>query len=224
MVMKFQTDFQYNSRETKARYVWEKYGEILRGSILDVGADECHLRPWLPGDVRYWGIGLGGNPDQQVNLEEEGVPFAAESYDCVLCLDVLEHLANPHAVFDELCRVSRNYVIVALPNAWPLVWRIVTSWFTRGPLPRTKYYGLPVEPALDRHKWFFSADDAEAFLIYRAQKNGMAVVQVDDYEYTPSRRRRMRNRVAGLLLSRAAQRNLFTETVWVVLQKQKPAN
>lgn len=221
---KFHTEFQYNSRETKARYVWEKYGEILRGSILDVGADECHLRSWLPTDVRYWGIGLGGNPDQQVNLEEEGVPFADESYDCVLCLDVLEHLANPHAVFDELCRVSRNYVIVALPNAWTLLWQIARGWIAHGPLPQTKYYGFPVEPPPDRHKWFFSADEAEAFLVYRAKQNGMTVVQVDDHEYARSWRRRMRNRLARLLLSRAAQRNFFAETVWVVLQKQKPVS
>jgi hypothetical protein len=114
----FHTDYQYTDRETKAKYVWLKYQSILKGHILDVGADQCYLKQYLPEDTDYWGIGLGGDLDQQVDLENEKIPFPDNSFDCVLCLDVLEHLENIHDVFDELCRVSRLFLIISLPNAW----------------------------------------------------------------------------------------------------------
>ena len=37
--MTYQTDYHHTDRETKARYVWLKYQPILKGRILDVGAD-----------------------------------------------------------------------------------------------------------------------------------------------------------------------------------------
>ncbi|GAG42554.1 unnamed protein product, partial [marine sediment metagenome] len=68
--------------------------------------DECHLKQHLDEGASYWGIGLGEHLDQQVNLEKEKIPFPENSFDCVLCLDVLEHLEHIHQVFDELCRVT----------------------------------------------------------------------------------------------------------------------
>jgi hypothetical protein len=70
----------------------------------------------LDSDVDYWGIGLADGVDEVVNLEEDGVPYGDDSYMCVFCLDVLEHLDNIHEVFDELCRVSSEDVIISLPN------------------------------------------------------------------------------------------------------------
>ena len=117
-IMHFHTDFKYTSREDKPEYVWRKYQELLRGRILDVGADECGLRQFLPEGTEYIGIGLGGSVDLEINLEKEKLPYANNSFDCVLCLDVLEHIDNIHEVFDELCRVTRKYLIISLPNPW----------------------------------------------------------------------------------------------------------
>jgi SAM-dependent methyltransferase len=123
----FHTKYEYKDRETKAKYVWLKYRPILKGKILDVGADECYLRQYLDNPASYLGIGLGGNPDQKVDLERESIPFPDNSFGCVLCLDVLEHLDNIHKVFDELCRVSRRYVVISLPNPWASFWSILRS-------------------------------------------------------------------------------------------------
>lgn len=119
--MQFHTDFKYTSREDKPEYVWRKYKEILRGRILDVGADECGLKLFLPEGTEYSGIGLGGSVDLEINLEKEKLPYADNSFDCVLCLDVFEHLDNLHEVFDVLCRVTRKYLIISLPNPWSSV-------------------------------------------------------------------------------------------------------
>ena len=56
--MEFSTNYTFHDRESKSRYVYLKYKSILTGKILDVGADECHLKKHLSGDVAYTGIGL----------------------------------------------------------------------------------------------------------------------------------------------------------------------
>jgi len=176
--MLFQTDFVYTDRTSKAKYVWLKYHSILTGSILDVGADECHLKSHLPPEVSYWGIGLGDKTDQQVNLETEKIPFADRSFDCVICLDVLEHLDNIHSVFDEICRVTKHYAIISLPNPWGSFLNTLTHGDYKPGKPM-KFYGLPSEPPEDRHKWFFSHDEAKTFMLDRSQKNNMIIVQMD---------------------------------------------
>ena len=110
------TDFVYKSREDKPEYVWRKYSTLLTGRILDVGADRCGLKRFLPPGTEYLSVGLGGTVEVAVDLEREELPFPDGSFDCVLCLDVLEHLDNIHEVFDRLCALTRRYLIIALPN------------------------------------------------------------------------------------------------------------
>lgn len=229
--MRFETDYQFVDRATKAKYVWLKYEPILRGRrILDVGAGECHLRQYLDDKAYYWGIGLGNTVDQIVDLEQECIPFEVDSFDCVLCLDVLEHIENVHELFDQLCRVAREHVVIALPNPWASFYSMLRHGYYRSD-SAMKFYGLPVEPPEDRHKWFFSAQEAEDFLTYRARKNGMRIVQLDYSSFSSDARS---PRLAFLRpryqLRRFAQRalfhkhidlkNLYAGTLWCVLAKQ----
>lgn len=218
----FYTDYSYSDRETRARYVWLKYQPILTGRILDVGADECYLRQFLGEDTEYWGIGLGGNPDQQVDLEKEKIPRPDNAFDCVLCLDVLEHLDNIHEAFDELCRVSRRYVIISLPNPWSSFWTMLRAGDYRPGQPM-KFYGLPPEPPADRHKWFFSNEEAKNFVSYRATKNGMRVLQMDNYGNTGKGgwKHLLQNLAIRTLLNKDLNvENLHTGTLWAVLEKE----
>src|SRR5262245_1325106 len=41
------------------------------------------------------------------------LPFGNDSFDLVLCLEVLEHLPRPDTALDELARVSRVNVVVS---------------------------------------------------------------------------------------------------------------
>jgi len=219
---RFHTDFVYTDRRTKARYVFLKYGELLRGTVLDVGCDERHLREHLEGRASYWGIGLGGNPDQKVDLEKGPLPCFDNSFDCVLCMDVLEHLDNPHEVFDELCRVSRRHVIMSLPNPYSSFYNTLCQGDYR-PGVAVKFYGLPPEPPADRHKWFFSYTEAEAFVRHRAAKNGLSAVQID-CEGTSGEGRgargRLRRRARDILFHKDFNtRNLYSGTLWAVLEK-----
>ena len=115
----FHADITYHNRETKAGYVFAKYRPILKGSVLDVGADAMYLKPYLASsEGRYVGVGHGEKVDHEVNLETSALPFGDHSFDTVLCLDVLEHLEAAHFMFAELCRVSKHHVIISLPNPW----------------------------------------------------------------------------------------------------------
>jgi methyltransferase family protein len=219
----YETDFHYTDRKTKARYVWLKYRSILEGRILDVGADACHLREHLPPETYYRGIGLGAGVDQVVNLEEQLIPYPSESFDCVLCLDVLEHIENIHAVFDEVCRVTRKFAVVSLPNAWLDFYNMLRHGEYRPGQPM-KFYGLPLEPPTDRHKWFFSADEAKAFVTHRASLNKVQIVQMDHEAWGTEGygwRGVMRTWARKLLLRPSLNvRNLYAGTLWVVLEKE----
>lgn len=220
--MNFHTDFRYKARQDKFKYVWLKYQPILEGNILDVGADECYLRDYLPADTNYWGIGLGGSPDQQVNLEEGVLPFADNSYDCVMCLDVLEHLESAHAVFDELCRVSSRYVIVSLPNAWAGILNHVL-FGDSSPNQHIKYYGMPPEPQLDRHRWFMSYEEGEHFVRERARINGFSTIQVDAHLSADTSKLKVKllHGVVrtGLRFTKADPNIFLAGTMWAVLEK-----
>lgn len=219
----FHTDFKFTDRTTKANYVWLKYGSILKGRILDVGADECHLKTYLPVNTQYIGIGLGGNPDIQVNLEGGKIPFEDKSFDCVLCLDVLEHLESIHAIFDEICRVSRSWAIIALPNAWNTMYNMLKGDVYKPDQP-FKFYGLPVEPPQDRHKWFFSYDEAEQFIRYRAQKCNFSVIQIEPYEIgsdgTGQQATTKEKARSELFYKDLDTKNLYYGTMWCVLQRK----
>jgi len=220
----FRTDLKYSHRKTKARYVWLKYESLLGGEILDVGADRCYLREYLSAGARYTGIGLGGQPDLIVNLEQGSIPFKDSSFDCVLCLDVLEHLDNPHFVFDELCRVSRDVVVISLPNPWNTLLKALQWKGEFGPGQSLKFYGLPPEPPEDRHKWFFSADEAARFIVHRAKRNDFEVVQMDQEGVGKKRpfsvKRAIRKKMWDRLFRGGFTRNaMFAGPTWAVLRK-----
>lgn len=173
----YATDFRYTDRRSKAEYIARKYAPILRGSVLDVGCDRAPLRGLVGDAGRYVGVDIdpAGGTDVVLNLEEHNLPFADRSFDTVLCTDVLEHLERCHAVFDELCRVASERVIVSLPNP---VRNLVQGLF-EGTAGVMKFYGLPVDPPVDRHRWFFGHDEAKAFLTERGGRRGFEVEQLD---------------------------------------------
>jgi SAM-dependent methyltransferase len=51
------------------------------------------------------------------------IPFPDDSFDLVICSEVMEHLDNPGRGLEELHRVSRKYAILSVPRE-PL-WRIM---------------------------------------------------------------------------------------------------
>ena len=183
-----------------------------------MGADECYLKRHLDEGTSYWAIGLGGHPDQQVNLELGEIPFPDKSFDCILCLDVLEHLEQIHQIFDECCRVARQNVIISLPNPLGVVYNQLRFGDYR-PGQLSKFYGLPLDPPSDRHRWFFSYEEAEKFILYRAGLKGMRILQMEPQGMSgePTRWKRLARMV--LFCKDVNTKNLYAGTLWAVLEK-----
>ena len=106
----------FSSRESRSTFVATRFAEYLGESVLDVGCFDAPLRTLLGSSV-YTGVDMAGKPDIQLHLEKAArLPFGDRTFRAVLCIDVLEHLDNLHAVFGELVRVAKQYVIISLPN------------------------------------------------------------------------------------------------------------
>lgn len=139
--------------------VTSAFPDIWRGRVLDVGCRSGNLARVLePNRVEY--VGLDFSPPANVIANvEHGLPFDSASFDVVVALDVLEHLERIHSAFHELCRVARRHVVISLPNIYEVLMRLR---FLVGSGVSGKF-GLPAEPPRDRHRWFFSLDEARAF-------------------------------------------------------------
>lgn len=223
--MNYKSKYKYIDRESKAYFVCNKYKDILKGEILDVGADKCYIKKYLSaGKTSYTGIGLGENVDININLEKEKMPFDDDSFDCVLCLDVLEHLDNLHDVFDEICRVSKKYVIISLPNPYGALWNYLKNPSTYNRNQNLKFYGLPPEKPEDRHKWFFSTTEAKRFIQYKCKKNDLTVIQMDieggKLPKISGIRKIIFEHFLGKYLNVFYNRDLYTGTMWAVLRKK----
>ena len=198
----------FPQRLDRARFIADRFRNHIQGDVLDVGCDEGHLRELVPG-IRYTGIDVGGKPDLTVDLEAtERLPFEDDAFDCLICSDVLEHLDSLHRTFGELVRVCRGQIIISLPNNWTNA---------RQPIERGhgsfSHYGLPVERPVDRHKWFFSLGDAQAFYYAQEKKYPIRVEECFAMEkprpalVRAARRLRYPNRLHYL--------NRYAHTLWV---------
>jgi 2-polyprenyl-3-methyl-5-hydroxy-6-metoxy-1,4-benzoquinol methylase len=203
----------FADRSVRSRYIAERFKEKLQGKVLDVGCDQAVLKKLLPA-LDYIGIDVGGKPDLVVNLEEmERLPFESGAFDCVICADVLEHLDNFHFVFDEVVRVSRGCIILSLPNNWANARRPIARG--RGSIG---HYGLPLEPPVDRHKWFFSLAEARQFIEAKAQKHPLVIRELYAMEkrrFAPVRH--IRRMFHG---SQLQYLNRYAHTLWAVLEKR----
>jgi 2-polyprenyl-3-methyl-5-hydroxy-6-metoxy-1,4-benzoquinol methylase len=212
--MHLQTEYiRFPSREARSRFVAKRFHRYFSDSLLDVGCFEAPLRDILQG-VEYTGIDVAGKPDIRLDLERcTKLPFASGEFNCVLCVDVLEHLDNLHLIFDEIIRVAKCYIIISLPNCWR---------DARRPIERGRgsfaHYGLPFSPPMDRHKWFFNYTQAREFLEYQSQRKSLRIVEMFATEKPkPWPARAFRK----ILYQGERYRNRYVQTVWGVYEKQK---
>jgi len=218
--IKFKTKLLYNPiREDRIKFVAKKFKNFLKESILDVGCDEGYLRELISDDVKYIGIDIDGKPDFVVNLEKEKLnKFDDKSFYTVICTDVLEHLNNLHDVFDDICRVSKEYIIISLPNSWvnfkyPLI----------SGKNEYKRYGLPLNNPVDRHKWFFNYEEALEFIRGRGKMNNFII----KYHFpVPYHFNSIRHQIFHIFFklyykNQYKYENLFYRNVWALLKRIK---
>ncbi len=206
---------KFNERNKRTKYLFDNFNEYFGSKILDVGCDRAVLKTMLEKNVDYTGIDICGTPDITINLEQiDKLPFEDDSFDCVICLDVLEHLDNLHLIFDELIRVSRKNLIISWPNNW------VNA---RVPIQRGygnfKFFGLPSEKPVDRHKWFFNISQAREFVQEYCRKNSnIELIE----ERATEKPKNILSKIARSLRypNKMHYLNRYAHTYWTVLRKQ----
>lgn len=205
----------YTNRQERARWIAEKYHDYIGLRVLDVGGDQGKIEHYLSHTCFYLNIDVAGNPDVICDLDKSGIPFRTDSFDTVVCTDVLEHLEHLHYIFDELIRVSSRYVLVSLPNPWGGVKSLLLCG--QGP---SKFYGLPAEPPEDRHRWFFSYSQAAYFIKYRAERNGATLLELTGVDEEPASRRRWQWWLSHFLPNRL-RKDMFSPGIWALIEKRK---
>jgi 2-polyprenyl-3-methyl-5-hydroxy-6-metoxy-1,4-benzoquinol methylase len=113
------------------------------------------------------------------NIEVTIKDLSHQSYDLVLCLDVLEHLVDPWAVVQELYAILRpgGSIIISLPN--------VRNYCVVLPLLFNGTWRYQKDGIMDRtHLRFFSRESAENLLT----KNGFIIKNSVDNGLQPMRK------------------------------------
>lgn len=104
--------------------------------VLDVGAKWGALASRLPDGVAYIGVDLSEHNVSRAAADgldvrradvSKRLPLEDGTFDCAFCLELLEHLATPLALLEELRRVlrpaGRAVVSVPSPYSWVEVFR-----------------------------------------------------------------------------------------------------
>ncbi|MCK5014936.1 MAG: class I SAM-dependent methyltransferase, partial [Candidatus Omnitrophica bacterium] len=107
---------------------------IKQGKVLDLGSGDGYLKKYLSNDVNLKISGnasslfdiiqmdiaddKSGNVDIIHNAEKAPYPFNDQSFDGIVCSELLEHLFNPHTVIEECHRIlkSNGTMILTIPN------------------------------------------------------------------------------------------------------------
>lgn len=154
------------NRYLRNSFVYKKWGrELVTESVLDIGCDIASFRKKYPG---YKGIDVGGKPDIKLDLEKERIPFGRNSFQVVMCLDVLEHLDNMHDVLDQIVNIAKEYIILSLPNElrWSNLFKYLKGYVN------DRDWGFHPE---NRHKWFLSYSQSRDFIRKFARDNKLEI-------------------------------------------------
>ena len=136
MVDRYDIDRYYQDSHFIVRWIerqriklLQRYAAARPGDhVLEVGCGAGHVLAAFPG-VQRTGIDLSpamlkrarkrlGKDVELMQSAAEHLPFADNTFDVVLCTEVLEHTVAPDRVIRELMRVARpgGRVVVSIPN------------------------------------------------------------------------------------------------------------
>ncbi len=127
-------------------------------SVVDVGCGAGAYGPRVVAAGHEW-LGLEANPDcceilerrqlpfRRVDLASRRLPGGDQEWDCAICIEVLEHVAEPELFVREIRRVTRGRGLFSVPNlevlpylhGWGVVpWHLLEAdhknFFTRASL------------------------------------------------------------------------------------------
>lgn len=104
----------------------DAFSDEMRGLVIDLGGKRENKRgsfqPPVDQADAWWYINLDLDTAPDVFADVTQVPLISQRVDCILCTEVLEHLANPQACADEIHRLLRDdgIALVSVPFFYPV--------------------------------------------------------------------------------------------------------
>lgn len=211
-MLKIEKTVYGDQRIKRSEFVAKRFSLYLKNNnVLDVGCYEAPLRQILR-NSEYTGVDFVGDPDIEINLQKvTRLPFDDNSFDTVICIDVLEHLDNLHVIFAELIRVAKSNIVISLPNCW----RDARLKIERGN-GSFSHYGLPAEVPQDRHRWFFNISQAHQFFKEHEKKSA---VTIEECFVTEKKKNSLISTLRHLRYPGEKYLNRYAQTIWCVYSK-----
>ena len=161
------TSFQpfYSRREDRNKFAANVITQLGSKNILNLGGGgERFLEKYLNKNLKVFEVDFQGNNDLNLDLSKlDKLPFKDNQFECVCGFDLLEHLENFHFLTKEMIRITNKDILISLPNSASEIPHII---FGRKPNLKdntrgvySKYYGLPIEYQVDRHRWWIYLED-----------------------------------------------------------------
>lgn len=77
--------------------------------IIDIGAGSCQYKNYFK-KAKYFSQDIINNKKKSINFvcEAKSIPVENNSFDYILCTQVLEHLSEPHLVIKEFFRILKK--------------------------------------------------------------------------------------------------------------------
>ena len=151
-------------------------------SVLNLGSGgKRELQ--VPKEIKQVDVDFQGDVDIELNLDSiERLPFEDDAFDLLCAMDVLEHLEHFHLIVGEMVRCSKKYCLISLPNSAAEIPGIVLnkSRFQKKSHQGyfSKYYGLPLNKELDRHRYWLYIQDIIRYFEKIGQTHGLKIVYV----------------------------------------------
>jgi len=102
------------------------FANDMRGLVVDLGGKRENKRgTFKPPEGQaqaWWYLNLDLDTSPNIFADVTKTPLQAESVDCILCTEVLEHLPNPQECADEIYRLLREdgVVFASVPFFYPV--------------------------------------------------------------------------------------------------------
>jgi hypothetical protein len=212
----------YIDRADRNRFAAEQLQRTPVKRILNLGGGGVrHLQASLSNkEIEVYEVDVQGDCDLKVNLDTiPNLPFDDDSFDAACAFDVLEHLENFHLLNEEMFRVAKDYILISLPNSAA---EIFYDFLRNRPQKHpdldsgtfSKFYGLPLRPPTDRHRWWIYFHDIVRFYFYFSLRHHASLEF-----WTP--RLNIKKALFKSVFGAHIYYSLFCPFVWIKISKQR---
>ncbi len=193
----------------------EILNELSISEVLDIGCRGCEAKAVLPKVVSYYGNDLVQNESGSVNFVGDALHYNfGKTFECVIALDVIEHVDDPYALVDKLINIADKHLVISLPNVYDISHKF--DFLTKNSLGSK--YSFEIENRLDRHRWLMSYDEINDFYRHYAEKHNVKLKTRDIHfgDYAVNMRFKLLSR---LILPVLGEKNLTRSVIGVFTKK-----